>query len=665
MAEASIEDFVQYEALYAEQPKAYKRKVLGFIFLGYVYIALTILLIAGFTIGGILLFATGTLKLMFVDEFLQVGVPLVIVAGLMARAVFVRIPRPEGVYLQGELKQKLLKAFDGVRESAGGQSIDEVVIDSRMNAAVQQVPRFGLFGPATNYLIIGAPLLSLMTVEETRAVIAHEFGHLSHEHGRLGSLVYRLDQTLYAAAQAIDEKARSGFKGASFRFLDWFYNRFSVLTFAMRRAQEYEADTVSAQANGAAALSSSLCKLYALDAPLDRYWSDVWRHARRASGNDQVQPFSAMNGTEILGPAGLDGTAAIDLALQRKTDFSDSHPCLRDRLSALQVAPVTSFGTTRFALDEILGPEDKAELLDLVDDQWRQASSEHWRQVNADYVATEDEMATLQKQAANLPAEDLFRLAQLEESLRGDDVARKRYRQLVDALPENAGAQFHWGRITLDSEFSLAETALLKSAELDLELVPNVESLLRPVYEQGSGNTAALDGLVERYRQKTDAASQERAEISLDDELKPVAVESERLESIARWLKEKFPEIQCAYAVQKRLEHFSDEPAILLAFVIDRYHDNVEVDEDKWLSRAVDSISREFPELYSSYSLILEKKGLWLERLSAVGGARFYVQNTSFLGRSWGFIKFVYSLLAGIALIVVGIYFAYQWLTGD
>ena len=91
----------------------------------------------------------------------------------MLRAFFVRIPPPEGTYLKGYLKARVLAFVEPVRQSTGGKAVDEVVIVNDLNAAVLQLARFGLFGPTTNYLILGAPLLQLMNADEVKAVIAH------------------------------------------------------------------------------------------------------------------------------------------------------------------------------------------------------------------------------------------------------------------------------------------------------------------------------------------------------------------------------------------------------------------------------------------------------------------------------------------------------------
>ena len=54
------------------------------------------------------------------------------------------------------------------------------------NAGVREVPRLGLLGWPRTYLEIGLPLSMAVAQEEIRAILAHEFAHLSARHGRSG-----------------------------------------------------------------------------------------------------------------------------------------------------------------------------------------------------------------------------------------------------------------------------------------------------------------------------------------------------------------------------------------------------------------------------------------------------------------------------------------------
>jgi Zn-dependent protease with chaperone function len=74
-----------------------------------------------------------------------------------------------------------------------------------MNAGVQQVPRFGIFG-SRNFLVLGLPLLQAVTPTELRAVVAHELAHLSRSHGRVNVWLYRIRATWGQLLESLEER---------------------------------------------------------------------------------------------------------------------------------------------------------------------------------------------------------------------------------------------------------------------------------------------------------------------------------------------------------------------------------------------------------------------------------------------------------------------------
>ncbi|MEM1231685.1 MAG: M48 family metallopeptidase, partial [Pseudomonadota bacterium] len=174
--ETSSRPIEVFEAMYREEPARYRRRVRGWIALGYGYVLATIIFLIAITVGGGYLFLSGVLPLAWVDSYLKAGVPAVLLALVIARGFFVKIPEPDGHRLTGALKDQVLAFFEQTRKDADGPRIDNVYLDTELNAAVQQTRTYGIVGARRNNLILGTPLLELATAEELRAIIAHEFG---------------------------------------------------------------------------------------------------------------------------------------------------------------------------------------------------------------------------------------------------------------------------------------------------------------------------------------------------------------------------------------------------------------------------------------------------------------------------------------------------------
>src|SRR6185503_13477577 len=117
-------------------------------------------------------------------------IPLVL-AGLVMRSMWVSIPIPDGKELSEDNAQPLLALISELREALNGPSVHHVLLSDEFNAGIVQIPRFGMFGWLQNYLIVGLPLLQALSPQEFRAVLAHEFGHLSGRHGKFSGWIYR------------------------------------------------------------------------------------------------------------------------------------------------------------------------------------------------------------------------------------------------------------------------------------------------------------------------------------------------------------------------------------------------------------------------------------------------------------------------------------------
>lgn len=654
------------EQLYAANPLKYRRKVLWLLGLGYGYIALVILLLVGWLVGGAALFATGVLSLAFADNFIRGSIPVLIAAGLMARAIIVRVPPPDGIYLHGALKGAVVRFVDDVRVAAQGRRIDHVVIDTRFNAAVQQIPRFGLFGPLRSYLILGAPLMQLMSSQELKAVIAHEFGHLSHEHGKLGAAVYRLNQTLANAAHAIERKNKGKPRPPSgaLRFLRWFAERFDKVTFAMRRGQEYEADLVAARTTGGQALAASLCKLYALEAPLREFWRGIWNRARHDASNEKVAPSRELHSNRLLiSDAGT--AAAIEGALQRPTDSFDTHPALNDRLMSVKTDAVRTIDIGHSAIDAIFTSAERDEFFGLVDAEWRKQTSAEWSRAHGEYSAADREMARLAARVDSLDLDGFYRLARLQEDLDGLPAAFNTFRRLAAAHPENAAAQFHWGRALFDNAFPAAETAFYNALDLDIELVPNVAPFLRAGYEREGrpGDFSRFEPYAARFEALRNQANKERESIKLDDELvAPTLNEDER--NALRGHIAQYDEIRRVYLAEKKTTAFKYHRVFLLGFDVNTYHNNVELDEGRWLARVTNSFAVALPFLNNPFSVNVEKKTSWGQRLLGLEGALIYERRVSAGARAKSIAKSFYEVTAFLLVVVAVGYLIYVWLSG-
>lgn len=168
--------------------------------------------------------------------------------GHAARALG-QFDEPEGRELSRADAPALFEALERIRKKIKGPPVHRVYLDDEFNASIRQVPRFGLFGGAVNSLSIGLPLLMMLDRRRLLSVLAHEYGHLRGNHGKLSAWIYRtrLSWLKLDASLQRDEGVMALVSQAFFR---WYFPRFAARTFALARQDEYEADRISGRLLG-------------------------------------------------------------------------------------------------------------------------------------------------------------------------------------------------------------------------------------------------------------------------------------------------------------------------------------------------------------------------------------------------------------------------------
>jgi Zn-dependent protease with chaperone function len=236
-------------------PDSYKRRVALWAAGGYaVLVGALLVAVAAVTGVAVAIVAGGGALL------IKLAIPALVLAAVIVRALFVKLPPPDGIELTASDAPALFYEIERLRGELGAPGIHHVLLDGNFNAAIVQIPRIGPFGWQRNYLVIGLPLLHALPTDELSAVIAHELGHIGGGHGRFSAWIYRLRSSWARLMEELDSGDHTG-AGLMRRFFEWYVPRFSAASFALARAHEYEADTVAARGAGARHAALALARL--------------------------------------------------------------------------------------------------------------------------------------------------------------------------------------------------------------------------------------------------------------------------------------------------------------------------------------------------------------------------------------------------------------------
>lgn len=339
---------------------------------------------------------------------------------------------------------ELFAALEALRRKIRSPRIHEVVLDCEFNAAAAQIPRLGIFGWHKQILVIGVPLLAALTREQLLAVVAHELGHFSKAHGRLGHWIYRIRHSWEKLNASLGDED-SGIGAAVNQFYRWFVPYFGAYSFALARLDEYEADADSALASDKANAAAALVAVHVFGAYLSsRFWPAMHRLAVETP-EPPADVFDRLART-------LRGAPEEELqklkreALERASDLVDTHPCLADRLLALGISearvqpPATSAGEAFFGArwDDVLQRAGKT---------WCDENAQDWRdhhQRVRGYSSRHAELLRLSAAQRGLAEE--IELARITQDIEGPAQALEHWHRLASRAGDDSRVALHYGQ---------------------------------------------------------------------------------------------------------------------------------------------------------------------------------------------------------------------------
>ncbi len=548
------------ESQAVRRPLLYKMRVLLLALLGYGYIT--------FMLIGLLLMTLLSLAALK-GIGLKLAIPLLILIWAVLKALWVKLEAPEGRRLTRKEAPALFAMIDDLRRRLKAPRFHRVLVTHDFNACVVQTPRLGIFGWHRNYLVIGLPLMKTLSVEQFRAVLAHEFGHLAGGHGRVSNWIYRLRLSWHTLMSSLTSEGRFGtflFR----RFFNWYVPYFTAYSFPLARANEYEADAAAARLTSPSSIAEALTAVNVVGRYLDeRYWADIHRSASDLP-RPAFAPYGSLADKVSVGLEDQPVQEWVSLALDRKTSSEDTHPALADRLKALDQAPQLSLPAEQDRAEKLLG-DSLSVVTGELDSRWEQSILPAWEER---YQTAEKGRARLAELAAEIASgveltdQQQYEHACLTEEFGdGADAALPMFRALQKASPDHPVACYALGARLLQRNDPDGVALVKRAIELDDDARLNGYELLRDYYwgigqEQQAHEWHAK--LVERHH-LLQCAQAERAQITLKDKFDPHGLDAEQLATLRAQLKG-IRGLTRVYLLRKRLEAFPEHPLYVLGY---------------------------------------------------------------------------------------------------
>ncbi|MEA3401314.1 MAG: M48 family metallopeptidase [Armatimonadota bacterium] len=304
----------------------------------YMFIAFVLIVVFYITLIGILIglayvafiaLREGSVRLAFAAGF----VDFVLIAGLFARE-----PPPLGIEKRREEAPQLFALVDEVAQRTDTAPPDEVYVSPDANLSVRQTAGIlGLPIGARRQLQVGVAALQALTVDELRAVLAHEMGHFRKGDTAVGRFIARVPISVQAMLDGMRRGSTWWFVNPVYWYLFIFVHIYGAVISAMSRRQEFVADRVAAEAYGADVFSDGLTKLVVDGTVFDGGVLQA-AHELMAEQKALVNAYETHREFSVQLDDG-EREEILASVMEEGRGILSSHPTLAERLRALEDLP--------------------------------------------------------------------------------------------------------------------------------------------------------------------------------------------------------------------------------------------------------------------------------------------------------------------------------------
>jgi Zn-dependent protease with chaperone function len=444
---------------------------------------------------------------------------------------------------------------------------DRIYITPELNAGVLQVPRLGMLGWWRNELHIGLPMLETLSADQFRAVLAHEFVHLSRRDGRLGHWLYRLRlawSRIFEALEAADRTSARPRKTVTGRFVRWFWPRFNALAFVLSRVQEFEADAQAAQVAGTSNCITALVRFSVIRQILEqKFWPELWCAAstKPAPVVDYIERINSLVQEHLE-----NSEEYVTAGLREISVNLDTHPCLRERLHALgwKGDSVECAFSDPPASHACFG-EYLPHLRKTINEIWMKHAAKDWNARYRKSAVLRDRISTIDGKAKAQDRESWWDRLTIEMEVEGLEASESKLKAFLAAQDSHAAAHYLLGLSLCSRNEKDGVAHLQRAMHLDDEFVPQASSVLEGYYRR-MGDRAGIQALnktLDEYEETYADAKAEPASFKRKDTLVIHGLDAETIHSLRQRL-EACHLIKCARLGRKVMKYFKRHPVFVL-----------------------------------------------------------------------------------------------------
>ncbi len=542
-------------------PEHYRQRVVALALLGPALFISAAILFLGLTIGAVVSLVGG---------HLLIGTLLILLAGLLLRMFWVRLPPPTGHRLNAQKYPRLFGEIDEICGKLIIKRVDDVRLGNGFGIEVVETPLFGALPLHRISVVIGLPLLTAFASTEAGALLARELAHVSSHCGPIHrmvmasrSIAMRLMETLEGEEGLFSTPLR--------RFFEWYAPRLYAYSLALVHRYELEADAAAAEASSVDAVALALVtRAVKQSAAAELFWQPLWARA-----NDEPEPVTDAWSQLAQFHRDFNATREQILALIAQTSSGEEgnpEPPLGERLERLRAKLRLPREFRHSAAEKFLGERYRPWLAKL-DEEWAEDNLTEWQERYIDTQNAQARMLDLGLTGADeLSNDELWELATLTERLKSAEDALGHYWAWHKRNPSSPQGELALGRSLLARGDARGLQFLEHAAEVPSLLLE--ASQLAVAYLEQTGKEVQVRvwrGRAQAQAEQAQAAERERASVRTTDTFEPPQLSNEQVRELKLALSS-VPGLEEAHIARKRLNHFPEQPLYVLACKIAGSH---------------------------------------------------------------------------------------------
>jgi Zn-dependent protease with chaperone function len=245
----------------------------------------------------------------------------------LVRGMFVKFSDDDpGVRLELEEHPEFRQVLHDVASRIGTRPVDNVYLTPGTDIAVMERRRRG--SEPERCLILGAGILDGFELQSFKAVLGHEYGHLTNRDTAGGAVAIAVRSRLEKTAMHVAEGGAAAWYNPAWLFLRGFHALFLKISHGASRFQEAMADRWAAFAYGSHNFEAGLLHAVVRSIEFDAQASSTIKQVV-----DNQKPLMNLYASMPSVAEDSDVRTAVDEHLASETSPYDSHPSFRDRIA--------------------------------------------------------------------------------------------------------------------------------------------------------------------------------------------------------------------------------------------------------------------------------------------------------------------------------------------